>query len=326
MTQTYRSDTKSRLGILLKGSISAALIAWLISQVDLATFSARLTTAHQDWVGAAAALLLLQVVIAAQRWQWVLRALRISLGLREALRIVFVGLFFNQTLPTTVGGDIVRVLELRRANITIGRATTSVVLDRLSALLAVLLIVALSLPLLLALINETAPKISLLVASLGGLLGLVGLAHLDLLVAVLPRWKLPTHVQLLLRNGRRVLFGAHYSAHILGSSLLVTIISGISVGLIARSLDIEVDILTCVVLVPPVLLISTLPVSLAGWGVREAAMVVAMSYAHVGTADALLLSIAFGCIVMAMGLPGGILWLLRSYNATRPPIAPAKAH
>jgi hypothetical protein len=107
---------------------------------------------------------------------------------------------------------------------------------------------------------------------------------------------------------------------------LVTIISGISVGLIARSLDIEVDILTCVVLVPPVLLISTLPVSLAGWGVREAAMVVAMSYAHVGTADALLLSIAFGCIVMAMGLPGGILWLLRSYNATRPPIAPAKAH
>lgn len=316
MNQPQWPKRQPRLGFIAKAGISAALIAWLISQVDVDDFAARLSQLHYAWLLAAMAALSLQVVIAAQRWVWVLRALEVTLPLPEALRIVCVGLFFNQTLPTTLGGDIVRVLELRRAQVALGRATTSVVLDRISALAAILIIVVLSLPALLMLIDEPAAKLSLLIAAIGGLAGLVALAHLDLLMKFLQGWQLPAHLAVFMRNARHVLLSFSHSRRTLGTSLVIAIISGICVGLLARSLDINVDIVTCCILVPPVLLLTTLPISLAGWGVREAAMVVAFGYVNINAADALLLSIAFGCIVMAVGLPGGVLWLASKGDAT----------
>jgi uncharacterized membrane protein YbhN (UPF0104 family) len=268
-----------------------------------------------EWLGVAFAVLLVQVVIASQRWVWVLRALFIDLPLRQALRIVFVGLFFNQTLPTTLGGDIARVLELRRTSIALGRATTSVVLDRISALLAIVILVVLSLPLALPLIDKPIAQLSMATVAIGGLCGLAVLAHIDLLFGLQKRWRLPDHIALFVGNARHVLLSPTHCARTLGSSLVVAMISGITVGLIARSLNIDVGLLTCCILVPPVMLLTTLPISLAGWGVREAAMVVALSYVHVGSADALLLSLAYGLIVMAIGLPGGVIWLAGSLAA-----------
>ena len=99
MNQAHPSASKPCLGIVVKAGISAALIGWLISQVDLASFGARLSQLHYAWLLAAIAVLSLQVVIAAQRWVWVLGALEVTLPLTDALRIVCVGLFFNQTLP-----------------------------------------------------------------------------------------------------------------------------------------------------------------------------------------------------------------------------------
>jgi hypothetical protein len=52
-----------------------------------------------------------------------------------------------------------------------------------------------------------------------------------------------------------------------------------------------------------------IPVSIAGWGVREASMIVALSYAGVGAADAFAISVAFGLINVIAGIPGGIFWL-----------------
>ena len=80
--------------------------------------------------------------------------------------------------------------------------------------------------------------------------------------------------------------------------------------LIARGLEIEVGIMTAVVLLPPVLLLSLLPISVAGWGVREGATVVALSLAGVPSYQSLALSICFGLCALAISLPGGVLWLV----------------
>jgi hypothetical protein len=55
---------------------------------------------------------------------------------------------------------------------------------------------------------------------------------------------------------------------------------------------------------------SMLPVSVAGWGVRELAMVSAFGYAGVPNADALLMSLCFGLLILTISLPGGLLWLV----------------
>jgi hypothetical protein len=62
-------------------------------------------------------------------------------------------------------------------------------------------------------------------------------------------------------------------------------------------------------LMPPVLLIATIPISIAGWGVRESSMVVAFSYAGLAQSDGLTLSILFGAVSFALGIAGGAVWI-----------------
>ena len=63
------------------------------------------------------------------------------------------------------------------------------------------------------------------------------------------------------------------------------------------------------VLVPPIVLVTTLPISIAGWGVRESATVIGFGFIGVAPADALALSVLFGLVQIVMGVPGGIMWL-----------------
>jgi uncharacterized membrane protein YbhN (UPF0104 family) len=64
------------------------------------------------------------------------------------------------------------------------------------------------------------------------------------------------------------------------------------------------------ILLPPVLLISTIPISIAGWGVRESSMIAAFAYAGLAESDGLTLSILFGATTFVVGLVGGIVWIV----------------
>ena len=66
------------------------------------------------------------------------------------------------------------------------------------------------------------------------------------------------------------------------------------------------------VLVPPVLLVTTLPISIAGWGVREGAMVGAMALIGVPQEGALVLSLILGLLSLIACLPGGVVWMMSS--------------
>jgi uncharacterized membrane protein YbhN (UPF0104 family) len=65
-------------------------------------------------------------------------------------------------------------------------------------------------------------------------------------------------------------------------------------------------------LVLPVLLISTVPLSIAGWGTRETAMILAFGYAGLAESDGLIVSVLLGIAMFAVGLPGGAIWILDS--------------
>jgi uncharacterized membrane protein YbhN (UPF0104 family) len=70
------------------------------------------------------------------------------------------------------------------------------------------------------------------------------------------------------------------------------------------------SLLHFLVLVPPVLFLSMMPVSFAGWGVREGAMVAALSAVGVPAHQSLAMSIAYGLVNVVASLPGGVLWLV----------------
>ncbi len=55
-----------------------------------------------------------------------------------------------------------------------------------------------------------------------------------------------------------------------------------------------------------------LPISIAGWGVREATMMVAFGYAGLAPADGLIVSLFYGITQFAVGALGGLVWILGS--------------
>ena len=86
----------------------------------------------------------------------------------------------------------------------------------------------------------------------------------------------------------------------------------------ARSVGVNVGLVQFVILMPPVILATVLPISIGGWGMRETAMVFTLSLVGVEPERAFLVSILMGVLSIVMSLPGGVLWLLFPQSAASP--------
>jgi len=78
---------------------------------------------------------------------------------------------------------------------------------------------------------------------------------------------------------------------------------------VATSLNMQVTLLDCIVLMQPVALVANLPISVGGWGVRETAMIALFGLIGVPASATLVLSIQLGLLSLIVALPGGLLWL-----------------
>ena len=97
---------------------------------------------------------------------------------------------------------------------------------------------------------------------------------------------------------------------VLGYAIVIQLMVGLVIFLLAKGFRFEFDLIWCIVFMPFVLLVSMIPVSIAGWGVREAVMVTAFSLVGVPSGETLVVSISYGLLVTLSGLPGGVVWLI----------------
>ncbi len=130
-----------------------------------------------------------------------------------------------------------------------------------------------------------------------------------------------------LMNPLRWLFGIteQVSLLVLGGptgSLAIAISIGLHaldvlmVFVIAWVLGIPLDLTTNMILVPPALLVAAIPISVAGWGVRESALVIALGFAGIAAEDAIVLSLFYGLTHLSAGLVGSAVWLLSGERKT----------
>jgi uncharacterized protein (TIRG00374 family) len=96
---------KKWLGLTLKVSVSGALIWFILSKIDLASAKDRALDVAPEMLLLAILLMFVQAVIAGIRWNVVLSAIGEPLAFINSFKIYYIGLFFNQTLPSSVGGD-----------------------------------------------------------------------------------------------------------------------------------------------------------------------------------------------------------------------------
>ena len=320
--------SKKWLALPLKLAVSGALIWFLFSNVDLGAVKARLADIAPAMVMLAAFVLVVQVIICARRWQAVLDAIRSPLPFLTALRIFLIGAFFSQTLPSSVGGDAVRMYKAYHAGLSVSGAVNGVMLERAATVVALVLLVIATQPVFLTRADAQVgawliPTLALFAAAT--VAGLALLMVLDRLPGALRRWRLVRGLAHLAADTRRLFLAPAHAFKALGWAVTGHVNLALAVYLLAASLDIEATWVDCMALVPPVLLVTAIPISIAGWGVREGAMVVAFGFIGVPAASALVLSVLLGLVIIAVSLPGGAIWLISGGKRSDMVTAPGDA-
>ena len=298
------------LSIAIKIAVTTGLVGLLVARVDLGAVIDRLQGLSIDWAAAAIFVMFAQLGLAAWRWALIAKLLQAALEAGAIIRLSAIGQFFNQTLPSAIGGDAVRAWMAGRHRPPMARAVAAVIVDRLVALTMLALLIAVTLPLFFHRIADATARLGVLVVAAGGVIGMFVLWRLgDYIARQLMQRRWTRFVGVLIEDLRGALFTGRSSIGVIVLSFAVHIMVAGVVYLTAAGLGMAIAPLDCLLLVPPIVLLTMAPISLAGWGVREGAMVVGFALVGVPAADALALSVAFGLINAATGLPGGLLWL-----------------
>jgi uncharacterized membrane protein YbhN (UPF0104 family) len=309
--------------LLVKAAISGLLLYFSLRGVNLDALVERLNRLEPAWLLLAVGLMASQQLLLSARWRQIAISCGTDMGFAGTLQINFIAAFFNQVLPSTVGGDGVRIWFAARRGAGWANATYSVLLDRIFGVFVLALVVAACLPWTLQLIREPVPRAVLLVLACGAIAGplLVLLAgtHFD---RWLRQWAITRHVAAAAEAAAKICRSLRSAAIVVGCSIMIHLLTVSVAWCCAKAVAAPVGFTHILFLMPPVLLIATVPISIAGWGVRESSMMAAFAYAGLAESDGLTLSILFGAVSLVIGMIGGIVWISSGFRtATFAPTA-----
>jgi glycosyltransferase 2 family protein len=259
----------------------------------------------------AVAVFVLQIALNTIRWGLILTHLT---GTKppyyRVFGIYYASTFFSQILPS-VGGDLVRVLYRRVINSTLGSMAISVILDRGVAIAALLFVALPSVPLLAPFDpDHTVLRWvvfvagSGLAAAYGGCLILRAVRHSRIWMG-LPQW-----TRTLAVSGAWSISSRTGLCFLIPLSLAVHLLSFTAIYLAAHAVQVPLTFLVVLAIGPVLLLAHVFPISIGGWGVREAAAVGLLGMTGVDATSALLVSIMFGVLLVLATLPGALFWLM----------------
>ncbi|MGE3302308.1 MAG: lysylphosphatidylglycerol synthase transmembrane domain-containing protein [Hyphomonadaceae bacterium] len=290
-----------------KLAFSAGLLAFALSRVDVASALAAAKDMAPAPLAAAMACVVVSVFLVALRWRLLLRA-EAPLPYRQVTSIVFTSQFVGQVLPAGVGQDAVRVWLATRAKAPLAAALSSIVLDRLCGMIALVALILVGAPRLAALGGAAQTQAA---AATVGLFALAVAIVIACLLAFPPPGGLPRRIEALwLRarlSARQLCSPAGLAAA--GVSLGVHAVLVLAMWLIALGVGAKPSLLDAFAAVPPAIFLSMLPISVNGWGVREGVLVLSLGLAGVSAPLALLTSLLFGLAMLITSLPGAAILL-----------------
>ncbi len=288
-----------RAGIRAFVSVSALVL--LARALDATAILDRLAALRPGWVAAALAISVLQMLALAWRWRFTAGRLGVRLRFRTALAEYYLGSFLNQVLPGGVTGDVARAVRHARSDVPTPAAVHAVVLERLSAQVVM---------------TSVAIASVALLPSLGA--GIRALAAVMLLLFLMGAFRGATRAA---AHGARPAGGgsvarrfwsdAEHAVLAPGARLMQLVTALFTVGsyvavylCAAEAVGTEVPWWVLAPLVAPVLMTMLLPITVAGWGIREAAAAGLWAGVGLSPEDGVAISVSYGVIVLASTAPG----------------------
>jgi uncharacterized protein (TIRG00374 family) len=285
--------------------VSVSIMALILRSIDIRQAWEVGRDARPDWLLLALSMQLASTAIAAYRWQLIMRNLGFGQTFLFYWDSYFKGMFFNQGLPTSIGGDALRVLDVARRGFRKRDVLVGVAIDRVTGLGALLLL-ALAATLVGPAVLPPQVVRAIQWLSAVGLLGFCGLF-------VLGRWswleRAPQLTVVKTASDRLRRTVSRHRVLLLLSSLLVPLFAMLAFFATGQALGLRYDLLTYMAIVPPALMLTVIPISIAGWGVREGALVGLFSLIGADRTVVLMMSVVYGILLILVSLPGLAVFL-----------------
>lgn len=293
--------------------LASAAMLWLlftrIPEFEWGRLVPTWSRATWGWLAGAALLTLVGIVLSALRWQQVLRALGLRARLRRLVPLYFAGQFVSNVLPTTIGGDVLRVSRLARENGDPPDTFASVVLERLTGWLVLPLITFIGLavnPDLLELGRATLLAVLIAAGTLGALVAvLVAADHPALGGRFRTRQGWLRFVGAVHLGVSRLRHHPTAALSVIGVGLVYQLVLCLAALMAAAAVGLaELGLTPLLAFFPAVLIAQVLPIGISGLGVREGAFVIFLAPLGVPAEQAVALGLLLYLLNVAVSLLG----------------------
>lgn len=306
---------KRIVAFLVKISATAFLFYLLFRKVDFQQFSATLRHARMGLLLLAFLILWVGHYICIFRWRMLMRPLMPALSIGRLFGIYCIGLFFNIVLPSLVGGDVVKMYYAGKPSKLYARSFAATFLDRDAGMLAMMII---------ACTATLIHPVSIVKIPVSLIVWASSLFFLSANIAIFTRslHRLVTRALHKLRLSKIAAkidtvsetfqIMAKARAALLGSlaiSLVNQIMVIVDIWILSEGLRLHVSILYFLVFVPVITLVSMIPISLNGMGLREYAFLSLFSAIGVPPASSIALGLLSSVVIILSAIPGGVIYL-----------------
>ncbi len=312
MKKLLRQRTKSVFSLFLRIFLSGVLLWYIFSKIDLRETAEVLRSADPTFLIYGAATFLVISVILLYRWFLFIKALGLESRVRDIVRYYFMGLFGNLFLPTSIGGDFVKIYGLCKNSSQKTRVVASVLLDRISGFASIVLVSIVAF-----IVGYRYFEDNSLLIPIGGI-GVISLVFVFVLFHE-RAYRFCCRIFRSFPKVEKALMGLHYDIALMKDkrwqgvaaialSCFSQVIYAFCWYFIARALYQETSVIYFLIFVPLTCIAASFP-SIGGLGVREIGAVYLFGKAGMDSGIAASISLINFFFMVVVGLIGGVVYV-----------------
>jgi glycosyltransferase 2 family protein len=291
-------------------AVTLALLGIVASQIDWQQMRERVSNGHPLDFVAAVALVLVALMIGAYRWWRLLCGAEIRLDVPQIARVYSVSTFSSTFLPTSLGGDVTRALLVVRRGPLLTRVAVTIVLDRVGGLIGLLGMAWIAFAFQSTKVPNGA-QVFLVWVTAAVVIGSLLIAVAVLRGSRVAQALVPKRLVSIARESRSLLQSYARDPVTLVMVVLLSLVFQALISLqlvmLARAIDVHLAFATAAVTLALVTVVTLIPISIGGFGVREGSYVVLLSGVMIDATDATLISVLSVAALFLASLPGAFM-------------------
>ena len=305
----------------IKLLISSFILYLIFSKIEISEFILNIKKIGFAAISVLLLLALLKFVVETMRWRFVLKAIGFKFKFNYLLSLYLIGGFFSNFLPSTIGGDLARTAFIKGQNLKVSSAANTILFERFTGLYSVFMMCLLAVAVGWSRMSEYLRVFILLYSTIG--IVVMSLIYIffnkitDLFSILENKYSFKSFKKI--GSILKTLDFSNYKKKTIISTMLfsimmqlvvisVTVLVGISMGLK------QVEISTYFIIMPPVWIITMLPISINGLGIREGVFALFLSNLGVSVEQSTALSLLSFLPFVSLSLVGGAVFMFGSFS------------